>query len=163
MVQRYSIKRFIFLFVLYEFFFFLLIGLMPIKKFIDVNAGFTGGITFLAGKILSLFHIPTHVSGSILYCQNVSLDILFGCNGLEAYFIFLGAVLAFPVTWRNRLGAAILGFLVIQSINIFRIVALALCGLYTPKIFEIVHLYVAQGFIIAVALITFFLWVRKVV
>ena len=84
----------------------------------------------------------------------------FGCNGLEAVMIYCVAVLTFPATWKKRFYGIILGFLVIQVLNLIRIVALAYAGVYHRELFDIVHLYVAQGVMIAVALGTFVLYLN---
>jgi exosortase/archaeosortase family protein len=72
--------------------------------------------------------------------------------------IYSVAVLAFPATWRKKVYGIIAGFLIIQIINIVRIVGLAYAGVYLQNIFHYIHIYVAQGIMIAIALGTFFLY-----
>ena len=82
----------------------------------------------------------------------------FGCNGLEAVMIYAVAVLTFPASWRNRIIGIIAGFVVIQVLNLIRIVALAYAGVYHKELFDLIHVYVAQGVMIAVALGTFVIY-----
>lgn len=72
--------------------------------------------------------------------------------------IYAVAVLTFPASWRSRIIGIIAGFLVIQILNLIRIVALAYAGVYHRDLFDLIHLYVAQGVMIVVALATFVIY-----
>jgi exosortase H (IPTLxxWG-CTERM-specific) len=153
-----SILRFIITYVLLMGAFFLLIGLKPIQNIVDINGGYSNAIVYITAKILTLIGISTTYHGSLLHLPTISLDVEFGCNGLEAVMIYAVAVLTFPASWRNRIIGIIAGFLVIQVLNLIRIVALAYAGVYHKDLFDLIHLYVAQGVMIAVALVTFVLY-----
>jgi exosortase H (IPTLxxWG-CTERM-specific) len=156
--KKISIRRFmiIYLFLMASFFF--LIGFTPLQKIIDINGLYTRGVVFITAEILNAFHIPSTCSGSIIHLPSISLDVRFGCNGLEAVMIYSVAVLAFPAPWRRKVYGIISGFLIIQAINILRIVGLAYAGVYFQSIFHYIHIYVAQGIMIAIALGTFFIY-----
>ena len=72
--------------------------------------------------------------------------------------IYSIAVIAFPSPWRRRLIGIVLGFLVIQAVNIVRIAGLAYAGVHFKQLFDYVHIYVAQGIMIAVSLGIFFVY-----
>ena len=153
-----SILRFIVTYVLLMGLFFLLLGLTPVRNVIDVNGAYSNAIVVVTAKILELFGISSTYHGSLLNLPTISLDVEFGCNGLEAVMIYCVAVLTFPATWKNKLIGIVVGFLVIQVLNLIRIVALAYSGEHHRELFDLVHLYVAQGVMIAVALGTFVLY-----
>lgn len=153
-----SVLRFIITYVVLMGAFFLLIGLKPVQEVFDINNGYSNAIVFVTAKILILLGVSTTVQGSIMHLPSISLDVEFGCNGLEAVMIYTVAVLTFPASWRNRLIGIVAGFLVIQVLNLIRIVALAYAGVYHRELFDVIHLYVAQGVMIAVALGTFVLY-----
>jgi exosortase H (IPTLxxWG-CTERM-specific) len=157
-VTRISIRRFIITYLILMAVFFFIIGFTPLQKIIDVNGMYTRGVVFITAKILSALHIPASCNGSIIHLPSISLDVRFGCNGLEAVMIYSVAVLAFPAMWRKKVYGIIAGFLIIQVINIVRIVGLAYAGVYFQNIFHYIHIYVAQGIMIAIALGTFFLY-----
>jgi len=138
--------------------FFFIIGFTPLQNIIDVNGMYTKEVVLITSKVLSALHIPTTCTGSIIHLPSISLDVRFGCNGLEAVMIYSVAVLAFPATWRKKVYGIVAGFLIIQIINILRIVGFAYAGVYLQNIFHYIHIYVAQGIMIAIALGTFFLY-----
>ena len=153
-----SILRFVLTYVLLMGAFFLLLGLKPVQNVVDINGGYSNAIVYVTAKVLGLLGISSTVQGSVIHLPSISLDVEFGCNGLEAVMIYAVAVLTFPASWRNRLIGIVAGFLVIQVLNLIRIVALAYAGVYHKDLFDLIHLYVAQGVMIAVALATIVLY-----
>ncbi len=157
-----SIVRFIVTYVVLMGVFFLLLGFAPVRNIIDINGAYSNVIVIITAKILGLFGITSTYYGSLINLPSISLDVAFGCNGLEAVMIYCVAVLTFPASWKNRGLGIVLGFLVIQVLNLIRIVALAYAGVYHKDLFDLVHLYVAQGVMIAVALGTFVLYLTYI-
>lgn len=156
--ESLSVIRFIVTYVVLMGAFFLLIGLKPVQDILDINGAYSNAIVFLTANILEIFGVTSTYSGSLINLPSISLDIEFGCNGLEAVMIYTVAILTFPATWKNRLIGFTAGFLVIQVLNLIRIVALAYAGVYHRDLFDLIHIYVAQGVMIAVALGTFVLY-----
>jgi exosortase/archaeosortase family protein len=140
--------------------FFLLIGLKPIQNIIDLNGLYTQGVVILTSKILKILSIPNTSQGSIIALPSVALDVRFGCNGLEAVMIYAVAVIAFPAPWKHRLMGILGGFLIIQVINLLRIASLAYSAVHFKSLFEYIHIYIAQGMMIAVSLGIFFIYLN---
>jgi exosortase H (IPTLxxWG-CTERM-specific) len=140
--------------------FFILIGYKPILKLIDVNGLYTQTIVAITAGILSVLGIASTCKGSIIELFSISLDIKFGCNGLEAVMIYSVAVIAFPSSWKKKLVGIAAGFVVIQFVNILRIVGLAYSGIHARNLFEYIHIYIAQGMMIAISLGIFFIWLN---
>ena len=157
-VTHISIRRFIITYLILMACFFFIIGFTPLQKIVDVNGMYTRGVVLITSEILTALHIPSTCNGSIIHLPSISLDVRFGCNGLEAVMIYSVAVLAFPAPWKKKFYGIVAGFLIIQAINIVRIVGLAYAGVYFQNIFHYIHIYVAQGIMIAIALGTFFLY-----
>ena len=160
--ESLSVIRFILTYVILMGVFFLLIGLEPVKQVLDINGGYSEAIVVLTARILELFGVSSTYSGTLINLPSITLDVEFGCNGLEAVMIYIVAVLTFPATWKNRLFGIIGGFLVIQVLNLIRIVALAYSAVYHRDLFDLIHIYVAQGVMIAVALGTFVLYLSYI-
>lgn len=161
--ETLSIIRFVVTYVVLMGVFFLLIGLKPVQDVLDINGGYSNAIVIITAKILGIFGVePITYHGTLLNLPSISLDVEFGCNGLEAVMIYAVAVLTFPATWKNRLIGFVAGFLVIQVLNLIRIVALAYAGVYHRDLFDLIHIYVAQGVMIAVALGTFVLYLTYI-
>lgn len=116
----------------------------------------------MTSKMLEVMGIRSTVTGTIISLQGLSLDVRFGCNGLEAVMIYTVAVIAFPSSWRERFKGILIGFLVIQVISILRILALAYTGIHLKGLFEYIHIYVAQGIMIALALGVFLIYLNLI-
>ncbi len=158
--QGISLKRFALTYFLLMGAFFIPIGFYPIRNLIDVNGLYSHAIVAITVKILSLLGIASHSQGSVIQLFSISLDVKFGCNGLEAVMIYSAAVIAFPSSWKNKLIGVAMGFFVIQTINIFRIVGLAYSAVHASNFFEFIHTYIAQGMMIAISLGVFIIYLN---
>lgn len=156
--SQLSIGRFALTYLILMGAFFLLIGLKPIQDIIDLNGLYSKGVVLLTSKILELLGISSTYQGSVIKLPSIALDVRFGCNGLEAVMIYAVAVIAFPAPWKNKLIGIVGGFVVIQVINILRIASLAYSAIHFKSLFEYIHIYVAQGLMIAVSLGIFFVY-----
>ncbi len=155
-----SIKRFTLTYLGLMGAFFILIGFKPIQDVIDLNGLYTTGVVAATTKVLDLVGIACAHRGSIISLPLISLDVRFGCNGLEAVLIYSVAVIAFPASWKRKLLGIIAGFVVIQVVNVLRIAALAYSGIHFRRLFDYLHIYVAQGMMIAVSLGVFFFYLH---
>lgn len=157
-----GIKRFALTYLLLMGVFFFIIGFVPLQNVIDVNGVYTRGVVAVTSKVLDILNVPSTCSGSIIRLPSIALDVKFGCNGLEAVMIYSVAVIAFPASWKRRIIGIAAGFAVLQVVNILRIAGLAYSGVHFPGLFEYIHIYIAQGIMIAVALGVFFVYLGYV-
>ena len=155
-----SIRRFALIYLGLMGAFFVLIGFKPVQNVIDLNGIYTTGVVIATSKILGIANIPCTYQGAVISLPSIALDIKFGCNGLEAVMIYSVAVIAFPSSWRKKLLGIIAGFFVIQAVNVLRIAGLAYSGIHFRRIFDYIHIYVAQGMMIAVSLGVFFFYLH---
>jgi len=155
-----SVRRFAFTYLILMGAFFLLIGLKPIQDIIDLNGLYSKGVVILTSKILEMLAIPSTYQGSIIKLPSIALDVRFGCNGLEAVMIYAVALIAFPSPLKKKLIGILGGFIVIQAINIIRIASLAYSAIHFKSLFEYIHIYIAQGMMIAVSLGIFFIYLN---
>lgn len=155
-----SIRRFAITYLILMGLFFLVIGLKPVQDIVDLNGLYTKGVIILTSKVLGSMNIPCTYQGSIINLPSLSLDVRFGCNGLEAVMIYSVAIMAFPSTRMKKVIGIGAGFVAIQAINILRIAGLAYSGIHFKSLFEYIHIYVAQGMMIAVSLGMFFLYLH---
>lgn len=88
------------------------------------------------------------------------IEVVAGCNGMEAVIILFASVFAFPATFRQKCAGFLAGFFAIHSLNIVRIVSLYYLARYSMTWFEWFHLYVWQMLIILDALVVWLLWLR---
>jgi exosortase/archaeosortase family protein len=157
---RIGVARFAFTYIVLMGAFFVLIGFKPLQDIIDLNGLYTDSVVLITSKVLSLSGVQCSREGSLIHLPAISLNVKFGCNGLEAVMIYAVAVIAYPASWKMRSIGILAGFLVIQIINIIRIAGLAYAAVYFKEIFEYMHIYVAQGIMIAVSLAVFFMYLH---
>jgi exosortase H (IPTLxxWG-CTERM-specific) len=158
--EHISLKRFGLTYLLLMGIFFFLIGFTPLQKVIDINGTYTKGVVLVTSWVLGAVHIPCSVNGSLINLPAISLDVRFGCNGLEAVMIYAVAIIAFPASWQKKALGILIGFVLLQVANIIRIAGLAYAGTHFRSLFEYAHIYVAQGLMVALALGIFFAYLH---
>jgi len=122
---------------------------------------FTGGIARASGAALNLLGQNVTMQGTVIRSSRFAVNIRNGCNGVEAMLIFLAAVLAFPASWKSRLAGLGLGILAIQVVNLIRVVALFLTGIYFPKIFDTSHTVIWQTIVILFGVVLWIFWANR--
>ena len=73
----------------------------------------------------------------------------------------VAAVLAFPASWKSRLAGLGLGILAIQAVNLVRVVALFLTGVYFPRIFDTSHTVIWQTVVILFGVLLWIFWANR--
>jgi exosortase H (IPTLxxWG-CTERM-specific) len=122
---------------------------------------FTAGIASLSGGVLHLLGQNVTMTGTVIRNPRFAVNIRNGCNGVEAMLIFIAAVLAFPASWKSRLTGLALGILAIQVVNLVRVVALFLTGVYFPKIFDTSHTVIWQTIVILCGVLLWIFWANR--
>lgn len=122
----------------------------------------TAGVAHLCAQLLSAFDPTVMASGDIIRSAHngFAIEILAGCNGVEAMIVLVAAIAAFPAPWKHRIGGAIAGIAAIQLLNLVRIASLFYLGQWSAAAFEWAHLYLWQPLIMLDALIVFLVWLR---
>ncbi len=138
----------------------LFLGLHYFQKLLDLNGIYSGATAWISARLLSAAGIEVTSAGPLVHLPGRSLYIAFGCNGLEAVVIYGAAILAYPATFLYKLKGLIGGLVVLQVVNIIRIVVLGIAAVKFGKWFDYIHYYIAQGLMIAIALGLFILWLR---
>ena len=121
----------------------------------------TGGIARLSGAVLNVLGQNVTMVGTVIRSPKFAVNIRNGCNGVEAMLIFLAAVLAFPASWKSRLAGLGLGILAIQVVNLVRVVALFLTGVYFPRIFDTSHTVIWQTIVILCGVLLWIFWANR--
>jgi exosortase H (IPTLxxWG-CTERM-specific) len=122
---------------------------------------FTAGIALASGAVLDLIGQDVTMQGTMIRNARFAVNIRNGCNGVEAMLIFLAAVLAFPASWRSRLLGLGLGILAIQVVNLIRVVALFLTGIYFPQLFDTSHTVIWQTLVILSGVLLWIYWANR--
>jgi exosortase/archaeosortase family protein len=99
----------------------------------------------------------------IFITEHYALVIEKACNGMIPYLFFLASIIAFPSTLIHKVKWALMGYLFISAINVFRIWFVTQFVLQEQKNFSLVHDYLGNGLLILTGLILFtsFITTRK--
>jgi exosortase/archaeosortase family protein len=141
---------------------FLLVELDYFKNYLDINGIFSQNITILSANILELFMSVSYSQHYIYLSGGNRLEILFGCNGLEAILLYVSAILAYPATYKAKLYGLIIGFIVINLINIVRIVLLGYVLEYHHDMFGVMHDYITQNIMIVFVFLLFIVYLNLI-
>jgi exosortase H (IPTLxxWG-CTERM-specific) len=134
--------------------------LQPVQA--HVILPFTGELAHVAVWIMQIFdHGVVAQDNAIRQGVNgPGIEIVAGCNGVEAVLILISAVVAFPAPWKHKLAGIGIGFIAIQALNLVRIISLYYLLLWNRVWFDWFHLYLWQALIILDALIFWLVWLR---
>ena len=138
---------------------FLLLSWRPVND--GLVEPFTAGVARASGVALRLVGEDIVRTGTVLRSPSFAVNIRNGCNGVEAMVILLAAIVAYPAPWRARAIGLALGIVVIQLVNLVRVVALFLTGAYMPRFFDSSHTLVWQTVVILVALLVWVFWAKR--
>jgi len=138
---------------------FLIISFGPVER--GVVIPFTSLLARMSGAILRVIGEPVTITGTRIASPQFAVEILNGCNGVEAMLILVASIFSFPASLAARLGGVLAGSVAIQLLNLVRIVSLFLLGAYHRNIFDLFHSAVWQVIIILASLGIFLFWSLK--
>ena len=124
----------------------------------------TNAVAGVCGVLMRTFDASITTSGNVIgsHADPFAVVIEAGCNGLEATFVLVAAMLAFPAPWRHRFQGLVVGVVAVQALNVVRVASLFYLGRWNRDVFEWAHLYVWQALIMLDVLIVWVVWVRLI-
>lgn len=152
-----------FLFLIIAFFFVLTWD--PILAYVDIGAALAHLSAWMSYAVLHVLGViagfPVHKHSTIMGSGSFEVDVAPACSGAVPTSIYLAAVFAFPTSWRARWVGAGIGIGIIQLVNVVRVSALFLIGLYFHEIFHDTHVYIAQALVVCVAVALWLYWATR--
>ncbi len=134
--------------------------LRPVQE--AVIKPFTASLAWMSFQLMSLFDGRLHNQGVVIMNQEsgFAIEVVAGCNGVEATIILSAGILAFSAPWVYKLRGLVLGFLAIHVLNLLRVISLFYIGDWNLAVFEWAHLYIWQALILLDAIIVWLIWIR---
>ena len=122
---------------------------------------YTRLVTWTAGQVAALvLPYPIRAGGVAIVAEGrTTLIIVSGCNGLEAIFLIVAGILAYPATWRQRWLGLARYVPALYMLNLLRVVFLVHIAHRHPTLMDISHFQVAQGILIVFVL---FFWIHYI-
>lgn len=148
-------KRFVILYIVYMVIAFILVDYKPVRDFLQLDAYYTGAVVEWSVWLIQLIGIEVRAQGPMLFIENAILEVKFGCNGLEAIMLYTAAVLAYPACAKARVIGIVAGSLFLQVLNLIRIAILSWVLVNEQQYFGIMHEYITQSIMIALAFFAF--------
>lgn len=112
-----------------------------------------------AHLVLPVTRMQGVVAASAFNTPAAPISVTLACSGTEVIAMCLGAVLAYPVSWRARLSGATLIVVAILGLNTLRIGTLGLAA-GDPQWFNALHLYLWPAGLILATSGAVFVWMR---
>jgi exosortase family protein XrtM len=122
--------------------------------------GYLQANAWLSNGILNVLGQGTHVSDVTIASSTTPFAIAIrrGCDAVEPTWLLCAAILAFPGPWKRKLAGMLAGVVVLQLLNLVRIVSLYLVGSRFPSMFPSMHLEIWPALFIVVAIALFIGW-----
>jgi exosortase/archaeosortase family protein len=98
------------------------------------------------------------VSGTSLFALGTSITIVSECTSVAATVLLVGAVLAYPTSWRWKAVGWVLGVAALWVYNLARVIGLLVVLVRWPAAFDFVHIYLWQTLTLAITGGLFAIW-----
>ena len=113
---------------------------------------------WVCSLILNALGQGTHVTEVTIQSPNFAVAIRRGCDAIEPTGLLCAAILAFPGTLRSKFPGMMAGFVILQLLNLVRIVTLYLIGAHLPAYFSEAHVEIWPTLFILAAIVIFVGW-----
>lgn len=102
----------------------------------------------------------TYAEDTAIISGGYSMSVAWGCEGIEGIFMLIAALVAYSMKRKWKIYGILAGTALLFFLNIFRLIFLFYTFKYKPSLFDIMHVYVGQTFIIFFAVLFFVVWVN---
>ncbi|CAA6821685.1 MAG: Unknown protein [uncultured Sulfurovum sp.] len=96
----------------------------------------------------------------IFISPSLTLVIDKSCNGFIPYFFFLGSIIAFPSTLKHKVKWAILGYILLSLLNVFRIWFITQFVMNSQNNFSLAHDYLGNIFLVLSGTLLFVTFIK---
>jgi len=116
--------------------------------------GYAVGAAFL----LDLFGFNAKADGTTVFLDFLPVEVVRGCDAMEPIALYVAAVIAVPMSWREKLVGVFGGVAALAAINTIRIAILSYVSSKHQEFFETAHLTIAQTVFILCTVSLWVLW-----
>ena len=104
----------------------------------------------------------TAAHGTVLSSPGFAAYVAVECMAIGPMVLFIGAVLAYPSTARDKCWGVLFGVVALTIVNVARIASLFWFGERFPQYLDVAHLLVWQATVVVLALILWLVWAEVV-
>jgi exosortase/archaeosortase family protein len=116
---------------------------------------------WLANAILRGLGQPTHVSEVTIQSPQFMMAIRRGCDAVEPTWLLCAAMISFPAPLPHKLRGMLAAIVLLQILNLVRIVTLYWIGIHFPGFFNSAHMELWPTAFIVVAIVLFVAWKER--
>lgn len=139
------------------YFFVLLFLFQLITHLKIVSEALTFLTTQLTFFIIKLFYPFTTLQGFHILC-GIDMEIIYECTGIYGIIAFSSAILATWYPFWEKCRALLFGVPFIYFLNLVRLVTIFLISQLNPKLFDFMHTYFWQLFLLFFVVYFFYYW-----
>ena len=121
--------------------------------------GYLRANAWLANVVLNWLGQDSHVSEITIRSAAFGITVRRGCDAIEPSWFFCAALLAFPAPVGSKVAGILAGTLLLQALNLLRIVSLYFIGRHYPGVFGVAHLEIWPVVFIVAAMLLWVGWI----
>jgi exosortase/archaeosortase family protein len=114
---------------------------------------------WLANAVLNVLGQGSQVTEVTITSPHFSMAIRRGCDAVEPTWLFCAAVLSYPAPLGSKAVGILVGIVVLQVLNLIRILSLYVIGVYFPIFFNTAHVEIWPVVFIVVAIVLMVGWI----
>lgn len=148
---------------IWRYIFFMFVGLMALELNVLKPAieMFCNGLAMISYFIIQLFdnNVVFDAPNILRYkTNNFAIAVTNECSGLSAIILLGVAILVFPASRQAKISGMVAGFVLIQIINIIRLISLVYAGAFLPDYFDMIHTQAWTVILYFITLLLFGSW-----
>jgi exosortase H (IPTLxxWG-CTERM-specific) len=101
------------------------------------------------------------LDGVLISLDGFNAKIITECSAVMVLLLFCAFVLSYPADARKKAAGLLLGVPVLLGANFVRLILVYLTGSRFPDLFEMVHIYLGQMFMVALVFAACLYWLRS--
>lgn len=101
------------------------------------------------------------IENNTVITGSVSMNVKGGCEGTHGILILISALIAFPMSGKDKFYGIVFGTFIIYFFNLIRISGLYYILKYNPSLFDLMHMYIGQTITIFMGVIFFVSWLER--
>lgn len=121
------------------------------------------GTAHIVSSILNAMGIRNTVDYNIIYLRNDTWNVTSECTALNAVFLFISFIVAYPSRFNSKLFGIAAGIPLIIIVNILRLVVLGWVTEYWPQYSHLFHDYIWETIFVFFIVALWFIWISLVV
>jgi len=145
--------KFIGVIVLY----YLLISINYISQLITQLTILSSGISVF---FMKLFDSSVNSYQNYILSESHTIQVGFGCEGTEPVALLCAGILAFPVNYKKKIPAIIIGSSLLLLINQLRIIGLFYLTKHNPDLFSLIHNDIFPLITVICSALIFITWIK---